>query len=154
MDDHTRHQAVGRTIVGGFFLAMGGVHLGLVAADAQVYRHFADGAALPFVRDGWSDIVMDHPATYGLLLMLGEVTAGALLLAGGRAAQVGWRAVILFHLLLMLFGPWTLLWCVPALLILVPLARGERRRSHVYRDQGPLNSVTTGTDPELPARRG
>ncbi len=27
-----------RLVVGGFFLTMGGVHLGLVTADPQVYR--------------------------------------------------------------------------------------------------------------------
>ena len=36
------HPALGRFAVGGFFLVMGGVHLGLVSADPQVYEHFAD----------------------------------------------------------------------------------------------------------------
>jgi len=116
-----------RTVVGGFFLVMGGVHLGLVSADPQVYEHFADHALFPFVRTGWREIVMATPALYGLLLMAGEVTAGALLLAGGRAARFGWAAVIGFHVLLMVFGWWVWAWSVPALALLTWLARHDLR---------------------------
>jgi len=114
--------SLGRSLVGGFFLVMGGVHLGLVAADPQVYRHFADNGLFAFVRTGWTDIVMAAPGFYGLLLMAGEVTAGALLLVGGRAARVGWLAVIAFHVLLLVFGWWIWAWCLPALALLTWLA--------------------------------
>ena len=123
------HPAVGRTSVGAFFLVMGGVHLGLVASDPEVYRHFADAALFAFVREGWSSIVMAAPAVYGLLLMAGEVTAGALLLAGGRAARAGWAAVIVFHVLLLVFGWAIWAWCLPALAVLVTLARRDLRNS-------------------------
>ncbi|MFC5730859.1 MULTISPECIES: hypothetical protein [Nocardioides] len=43
---------VGRSVVGGFYLMMAGVHLGIVAADAETYRGFADGGLFAFVRDG------------------------------------------------------------------------------------------------------
>src|SRR3954454_17336462 len=82
-----------RTAVGGFFLVMRGVHLGLVAADPQIYRGFADDALFPFVRDGWRDVVMADPAVWGLLLMGGEILLGALLLLGGRTARWGWYGV-------------------------------------------------------------
>jgi hypothetical protein len=118
---------LGRTVVGGFFLVMGGVHLGLVSADPQVYQHFADNGLFPFVRTGWRDIVMAAPALYGLLLMAGEVTAGAMLLAGGRAARFGWVAVIVFHVLLMVFGWWIWVWCVPAIALLTWLAGHDLR---------------------------
>lgn len=120
---------LGRTLVGGFFLVMGGVHLGLVAADPEVYRHFADHGLFAFVRDGWQTVVMAAPRVYGLLLMAGEVAAGGLLLAGGRAAQVGWTAVIAFHVLLMLFGWWVWAWSLPALAVLVTLARHDLGRT-------------------------
>lgn len=112
---------------------MGGVHLGLVSADPEVYRHFADHGLFPFVRDGWQSIVMAAPRVYGLLLMAGEVTAGALLLAGGRAARVGWAAVIVFHVLLMLFGWWVWAWSLPALALLVTLARRDLAPTEVSR---------------------
>jgi len=125
---HQRPSALGRSVVGGFFLATGGVHLGIVVADPDFYRPFADAALFSFVRDGWADIVMARPELYGLLLMTGEIALGVCLLVGGRAARAGWAGVILFHLLLVLFGWGFLLWVVPALAVLVPLARRDLAR--------------------------
>jgi hypothetical protein len=68
-----------------------------------------------------TDIVMAHPAIWGLLLAAGEAALGALLLVGGRAAKFGWIGVASFHLLLMLFGFGFWLWSVPALTIVIPL---------------------------------
>lgn len=130
-----RRARFGGQLVGGFFLVMGGVHLGLVSADPQVYREFADHGLFPFVRDGWRDIVMANPSLYGLLLMAGEITAGALLLAGGRPAQVGWVAVIAFHVLLMVFGWWIWVWCVPVLALLTWLAVHDRASGPSSVDQ-------------------
>jgi len=115
----------GGPVVGGFYLSMGGVHVGLVAADPQIYRPFADEALFPLVRDGWHDVFMSAPAAFGLLLALGETVLGVLLLIGGRAATVGWAGVIAFHVLLMLFGFGIWLWCLPALAALVVLARKD-----------------------------
>jgi len=114
--------AVVRRVVGGFFLCSAGVHLGIVAADAQTYRGFADDALLALVRSGWSDVFMSAPELWGLAVFAGEALIGTLLLVGGRAARIGWVAAILFHLLLMLFGFGFWLWCVPALALLVPVA--------------------------------
>ena len=110
--------------MGGLYLVTGGVHLGLVAADPQVYRDFADAGLFAFVRDGWDQIVMAHPAVWGLLLMAGEITLGTLLLVGGRAAPWGWAGVIAFHVLAAVWvGVW--LYAVPALVVLVLLARHD-----------------------------
>ncbi|QBR94570.1 hypothetical protein EXE57_17530 [Nocardioides euryhalodurans] len=106
---------------------MAGVHLGIVAVDPTTYDGFADHALLGFVQTGWAEVVMAAPAVWGLLLMAGEITLGVLLLLGGRPALVGWAAVIVFHLLLMLFGWWVWLWSVPALAVLVPLALHDVR---------------------------
>jgi len=116
-----RARRAGR-VVGMFFLWTSGVHAGIVAADPQFYRPFADSSFLPFVRDGWREVVMALPVLWGLLLMAGEAALGGLLLLGGRAAKAGWAGVIGFHVLLMLFGFGFWLWSVPALAILVPLA--------------------------------
>ena len=110
--------------VGGFFLAMGGIHVGIVAADPETYRHFADQPLFGFVRSGWADIFMASPAVWGLVLAAAELLMGALLLRGGPAARIGWLGVITFHVLLMLFGWGIWAWCVPALYVLV---RGARR---------------------------
>ena len=122
-----RRTSVAATVVGGFYLTMAGVHLGLVTADPTVYGPFADGAPLGFVRSGWSEIFMAHPVFWGLLVMAGELALGSLLIAGGRAALVGWAGVILFHVALMLFGWGVWLWSVPALALLVPFALRDLR---------------------------
>ena len=121
-----RRRHWGGPVVGGFYLTMGGIHIGLVAADTEVYRHFADAALFGFVREGWHHVFMAQPAVFGLLLAAGEVTLGVLLLLGGRAATVGWAGVVTFHLLLMLFGFGIWMWSVPALALLVYLARRDR----------------------------
>jgi len=127
----------GRAVVGGFFLFTGGVHLGIVAADTGFYRHFADHALLGFVRHGWSDVFMAHPAMWGLCLALGEAVLGTLLLVGGAAARVGWAGVITFQMLLMLFGPGFWAWSLPALAVLVPLAVTDRPRPETAIDPDP-----------------
>jgi len=93
-----------RGYVGGFYLFTAGVHLGIVAADPQFYRPFADPSYLPFIRDAWHSVFMAHPASWGLALMAGEILPAVLFLVGGRAAPGGWVGVIVFHVLLMLFG--------------------------------------------------
>lgn len=112
-------------IVGMVFLWTSGIHLGIVVAGPSFYRHFADASFLPFVRQGWAGDVMADPVTWGLLLVAGEATLGGLLVAGGRAARVGWVGVIAFHVLLMLFGFGFWLWALPAIAVLVPLARQD-----------------------------
>lgn len=114
-----------RSLVGCFFVMMAGVHLGLVAVDPGVYRHFADDALFGFVRSGWREVFMADPAFWGLCVMAGELVLGALLLIGGRAATVGWVGVLTFHVLLMLFGPGFWLWSVPAVALLLFLARRD-----------------------------
>jgi HAMP domain-containing protein len=57
--------------------------------------------------------------------MAAEISAGILLLVGGRAARIGWVAVISFHVLLLLFGWWIWAWCLPALALLVRLAQHD-----------------------------
>jgi hypothetical protein len=114
-----------RRVVGGFYLAMGGINAGIVFADPQTYAHFADGAQLDFVNQQWHAVVMSNPSFWGLCLAVGELVLGTLLLIGGPAARVGWVGVVAFHALLMLFGPGIWLWCIPALAILVPAARAD-----------------------------
>jgi hypothetical protein len=119
--------AVGRRVVGGFYLSMGGVHLGIVAADPSTYEGFADAGLFGFVREGWSQVFMAGPALWGACLFVGETALGIALLVGGRPARLGWYGVIVFQVLLMLFGFWVWLWSLPAIAVLVLLARRDRR---------------------------
>jgi hypothetical protein len=90
----------GGPVVGGFFLTMGGVHVGLVAADADVYGPFADGGLFAFVRDGWQDVFMPYAVPLGLVLAAAEIVLGVLLQVGDGWATVGWAGVVAFHVLL------------------------------------------------------
>jgi hypothetical protein len=111
-----------RTIVGGFFLTMGGVHIGLVSADPQIYGPFANGALIPWFGTLWDEVFMANPAAWGLAVAAFEIACGTLLLIGGAPARVGWVGVIGFHVVLMGFGWGFWAWSVPVLLILVPAA--------------------------------
>jgi hypothetical protein len=114
-----------RKVVGGLYLTTAGINAGLVIADPSVYEHFAGESFLPFVRRTWEDVVMAEPTSWILLLTAGELLLGILLLLGGRAARIGWVGVVVFHVLLMLFGLGFWLWCVPVLAVLVPAARAD-----------------------------
>ena len=95
------------------------VHIGLALWNPDTYQHFADGALFDWVYDGWQNIFMADPRLWALLLGAGELLIAALLIF---ARQLGYLAVIAFHLALMLFGWGFWLWCVPALAFAVPAA--------------------------------
>lgn len=122
---HPPRTTVIRRFVGGFYLVMAGINAGIVAADPQTYRTFADGSFWPFVANTWRDVVMDHPAAWLLALALGEMLLGTVLLRGGRAARAGWVGVLVFHVLLMSFGFWVWLWSLPVLALLLPVVRRD-----------------------------
>jgi hypothetical protein len=141
---------LGGRIVGMVFLWTSGINLGIAVANAGFFRHFADSSYLPFVRQGWTEVVMAQPGAWGLLLSVGEATLGGLLLAGGRWAKVGWVGVIAFHVLLMLFGFGFWLWSVPVLAALVPLAR--RDWAVISRRTGPPPPDRRRAEQEAQAR--
>jgi hypothetical protein len=139
-----RPRGLARRIIGGFYLFTGGIHVGIVAADPQFYDPFADEALFSWVRTAWSDIFMAAPATWGLVVALGEVVLGVALLLGGRWAKLGWAGVVAFHLGLMLtsWGIWV--WCIPALVILGTLARADWPRLSTPADAAPRVRGGTG----------
>lgn len=114
--------------VGHLFLWTSGVHVGIVAADTEFYRAFADGA-LPVVREAWSAVFMASPVLWGLAVALGELLIGAATLRGGRWTQFGLFGAIGFHLCLMLFGWGFWLWSLPMLALLVRSVVREARRA-------------------------
>lgn len=130
-----------RLAIGGFYLVMAGINIGIVVGDAETYRHFADHGLFSFVRDGWLDIVMAAPGVWIGLLAGGEIAIGMALLAGGRWTVPGYAAVVVFHLVLVLFGWGILIWSGPVLLLMSLVFRRElltrpgprTRRSHDVR---------------------
>jgi len=77
--------------VGWFFLWTSGIHVGIVAADPGLYRHFADGAFVPGLSEAWRSVFMAHPSAAGLVVAAGEAVLALLLLLGSRPyRRVGW----------------------------------------------------------------
>ncbi len=120
----TRASTIDR-VAGGFFLVMAGINIGLVVADGNVYRHFADGGLFDFVSTGWRTIVMEHPGAWVGLLAAGKLGIGAAILAGGPWARAGYAAAITFQLALMLFGWGFWAWSVPAIVVLTLAVRAR-----------------------------
>ncbi|GAB3040064.1 hypothetical protein GCM10011376_36130 [Nocardioides flavus (ex Wang et al. 2016)] len=122
---HAGPATTARHVVGCLYLVTGGINAGLVIADPQVFRTFADTSFVPLVVRAWDGVVMAHPFAWIMGLACGEVVLGVLLLRGGPAARVGWSGVIAFHVLLMLFGFGFWMWSLPALLLLIPAVRAD-----------------------------
>jgi len=110
-------------ILGGFYLTMAGINIGLAIGDPQRYDGFADASHFDWVSQAWQAVFMEQPAMWATLLGLGEVLLGVALLAGGRWSLLGYLGVIAFHLALLLFGWGVWLWAVPVLIVVVPAAR-------------------------------
>ena len=137
---HDRLRKLGLSLVGGMFLVSAGIHIGIVSADAQQYRHFADGA-MPWVRTAWRDVFMANPGAWGLAVAAGELVIGTAILAGGRWTRLGLVGAIGFHVALMLFGFGFWVWSLPVLALLVALwPRAET-----------VDSVAA-TDPRVPSQ--
>lgn len=116
-----------RAILWGFvalFASGAGIHTVLALTTPRSYDGFADAALFNWTTDAWQNTFMAHPTLWALLLAAGELTIAVLLV---KIRRLGYVAVILFHLALMLFGWGFWLWCVPALAFAVPAARDAFR---------------------------
>lgn len=117
-----------RAIFWGFvalFASGAGIHTVLALTTPHSYDGFADAALFNWTTGAWQNTFMADPTLWALLLAAGELVIAVLLV---KARRLGYVAVILFHLALMLFGWGFWLWCVPALAFAVPAAR------HAFRD--------------------
>jgi hypothetical protein len=114
-----------RIAIGEFYLVMAGINIGLVVGDSEVYRHFADGSVFAFVRNGWTGIVMTAPGMWIGVLAAGEILIGIALVAGGRWTLLGYSAIVMFHLALVLFGWGILTWSAPVLVLMSLVIRRE-----------------------------
>jgi hypothetical protein len=117
-----------RAILWGFVALFGSgaaIHTFLALTTPDSYDNFADAALFSWTTEAWQNVFMAQPTVWALLLAAGELTIAVLLV---KSRRVGYAAVILFHLALMLFGWGFWLWCVPALGFALPAARHEFRR--------------------------
>ena len=134
-----RVAAVARLAFGGLFTGGSLVHVAIVVTGTETYRHFANTAFLPVVKQAWLSVFMAHAALLGLLLAAFELTVGLLILAGGRKTTLGLLAAVAFHLGLMLFGWGFWAWSVPMLAMLVALLRCDFGNA-----MGPRRNPRTG----------
>lgn len=116
---------VSPTYVGWFLLWTSGIHVGIVAADPALYRHFADGALVPGLAEAWRSVFLAHASSGGLIIAVGEAVLALLLLGPRPCRRVGWVGTIAFHVALMCFGWGFWLWSVPVLALLVGGARQD-----------------------------
>ena len=89
---------VGRLAFGVMFTGGAAIHVAIVVTGTETYRHFADTAFIPFVKQAWLSVFMPHAALLGLLLAAFELAVGLLILAGGPKTRLGLLAAIAFHL--------------------------------------------------------
>jgi len=129
-----RARQVGRWAVGVLFIVFGAaVNAIYLTAGTDAYANFADASPFAFVRDTWASLVVPHEAFFITLLILGEATAGALVLAGGRMTQVGLASLMAFHVGQLAFGGVLWVWAPLMLLTLGLLLRAERRAANTPR---------------------
>jgi hypothetical protein len=102
------------------FTSGSGIHAFLALTTPRSYDGFADAALFGWTHTAWQQVFMSHPTLWALVLAAGELAVAVLLV---RAPRIGYLAVILFHLALMLFGWGFWLWSVPALTFALPATR-------------------------------
>lgn len=109
-------------------------------ADGSTYTGFADGSAIPFVRDTWESLVVPHHHLFIGILIAAEATAGLTVLVAGRVRQVALLALIAFNATLVVFGWGFAIWAVPLVVSLALLYRAELLRSRLRRPSAGASS--------------
>jgi hypothetical protein len=124
---HRSALAVGIGAVSVLWVVAGaGANLAMLL-DGTTYTEFADGSAIPFVRDTWESLVVPHHHVFIGLLIAGEALAGVLVLIPGRLRQAALVALVCFNATLVVFGWAFAVWAVPLVTALVLLLRADRR---------------------------
>ena len=156
-----RARLVARVALGVLFLVFGAlVNVIYLVTDWDSFAAFGDKSLFAFVRDTWAALVAPNTGVFIGALILGEATAGILVLSGGRRLEAGLVLLLGFHVGLLFFGWWLWLYAVPMLGALTLLLRAERRhqedlapprpgvrRGSIRVDTG--RAVNGGSDPQL-----
>jgi len=130
-DRSGRARLVARVALGVLFLVFGAlVNLVYLVTDWASFAEFGEMSQFAFVRDTWASLVVPNTGFFIGLLILGEATAGILVLFGGRRLEAGLMLLLGFHVGLLCFGWWLWLYVLPMLGALILLLRAERRHRH------------------------
>ena len=124
-----RARLVARVALGVLFLVFGAiVNVVYLVTDWDSFAAFGEMSQFAFVRETWASLVVPNTGFFIGLLILGEATAGILVLRGGRRLEVGLMLLLAFHVGLLFFGWWLWLYAVPMLGALTLLLRAQRRQ--------------------------
>lgn len=127
-DRSERARFVARVALGVLFLVFGAVvNAVYLVTDWDSFAAFGEMSQFAFVRETWASLVVPNTGFFIGLLILGEATAGILVLSGGRRLEVGLALLLAFHVGLLFFGWWLWLYAVPMLGALALLLRAQRR---------------------------
>ena len=124
-----RARLVARLATGLLFLVFGAmVNAIYLVSEWDTFAAFGDMSQFTFVRETWASLVVPNTGFFIGTLIVGEATAGLLVLSGGRRLEAGLVLLLAFHLGLLVFGWWLWLYAVPMLAALTLLLRAERER--------------------------
>lgn len=131
------------------FTAGAATHAAFALAAPDLYDGFAATSPFAIVRTLWQDAFLPHAAALGLGLAGFEAAVAGLIARGGPSERLGLEGAIAFHLALLAFGPWYLLWSAPMVAVLVWLLRTAepRKRTRVTRTNRSPNKRRTHDAP-------
>ncbi|GAA4406365.1 hypothetical protein GCM10023168_21090 [Fodinibacter luteus] len=153
-----RARLVARVALGVLFLVFGAmVNVVYLATDWDSFAEFGQMSQFAFVRDTWATLVVPNTGVFIGALIVGEATAGILVLSGGRRMRAGLVMLLAFHVGLLFFGWWLWLYAVPMLVALTLLLRAERAHRHdapglrdaAHRRPTTGRAAVAGSDPHL-----
>lgn len=126
-DRSSRARLVARVALGVLFLVFGAlVNVVYLVTDGGSFAAFGEMSQFAFVRETWASLVVPNTGFFIGVLIVGEATAGLLILSGGRRLTIGLALLVAFHIGLLFFGWWLWLYAVPMLGALILLLRAER----------------------------
>lgn len=119
---YPRALQVGRFALGLLFLVGGAlVNLLFLVGDTD-FADFADDSPWAFITETWRSVVAPRQLLFIGLLIAFEAIVGALVLIGGRLAEIGMVAIMGFHVGLLFFAwyywPWSALMLIAVGLLL------------------------------------
>lgn len=113
----------------GMFVAGAAGHAVFASVVPEIYETFADGSQFAVVREAWRALFVPHTRLLAAGLGVFELGLGVLFAVGGRrATRVAVAGAMAFHVALVAFGWWYLLWSVPMLGLLLWFDRNTRDR--------------------------
>lgn len=109
-----------RRALAGMFVAGAAGHAMFAFVTPEIYEAFAEASPFTVVREAWRDLFVPNARWLAAGLAVFELGLGVLFATGGeRATRTAVVGAVAFHVALVAFGWWYLLWSVPMIGLLV-----------------------------------